>query len=52
MVKKNKEWMKWYHRWITGWVDILQGIAKVVTFGALKIGWSFKIVNMFYSRNK
>lgn len=31
-----------WNRWVSGWIEILQGISKVLTLGLVKIAWDLK----------
>jgi len=31
--------MTWIERFISGWIDVAQGVAKILTIGLVKINW-------------
>jgi hypothetical protein len=39
----KSKWSPW-NRWMSGWIEIAQGLAKVLTLGRRRIAWDLKYV--------
>lgn len=45
----KSEWTAW-NRWVSGWIEIVQGLIKVLTLGLVTIGWDLKYVRWVVKR--
>ena len=43
MYEPKSKWTAW-NRWVSGWIEIAQGLVKVLTLGLVTIGWDLKYV--------
>lgn len=43
MKEPESQWTAW-NRWVSGWIEIAQGLVKVFTLGLVTIAWGMRYV--------
>ncbi|MBW2135762.1 MAG: hypothetical protein JRG72_11160 [Deltaproteobacteria bacterium] len=43
MKEPESQWTAW-NRWVSGWIEIAQGLVKVLTLGLVTIAWDLRYV--------
>ena len=50
MEEPKSKWTAW-NRWVSGWIEIAQGLVKVFTLGKVTVAWDLRYVRQV-SRKK
>ena len=43
MKEPESQWTAW-NRWVSGWIEIAQGLVKVLTLGLVTIAWDLRYI--------